>query len=108
MSLLKDFFGPFDDSDPGTVELGDCESLTTHLKTEKMIAEEYAERHFLSTQQAFGEGEMDNVFRVPGTENPADGLTKVRSDMEPLLRLLESGHFYPGSLRPLKGVAWNE
>ena len=40
--------------------------------------------------------------------NPADGLTKVRSDMVPLQGLLESGGFCPGQLRTLNGVAWKE
>ena len=73
-----------------------------------MLAEKYWVRHFLSIQQALGEGELDNAYSAPGTEKPADGLTKVRSDTVPLLRLLRPGHFNPGSLRPLEGVARKE
>ena len=72
-----------------------------------MVAEKYLVRHFLSIQQALEEGELENAYWLPGTENPADGLTKVRSDMV-LLRLLESGGFRQGRLRPLKGAAWME
>ena len=77
------------------VGLEDCESLFTRIKTKKMIPEKYLERHFLSIQQALGAGDLENAYWLPGTENPADGLTKVRSDVVPLLRLLESGSFCP-------------
>ena len=33
MSLLRDFCAPFESVGPGTVGLGDCESLFTDLKT---------------------------------------------------------------------------
>ena len=82
--------------------MGDGEILSTHLKTNKMIAEKYSARHFLRTQQAFGQGYLGNEYSAPGPENPADCLTKVRSDAAPLLRPLESGHFNPGSPGPLK------
>ena len=108
MLLLKEFYGPFEGMDPGVEGLEDCESLLTHLKTEKMIAEKCLVRRFLSIQQFLGEGDLENANWLPGTENPADSLTKVRSDMVPLLRLLESGAFCPGHLRPLKSVAWTE
>ena len=35
-------------------------------------------------------------------------MTKVKSDMPPMLRLLEHGEFHPGLLRPLKGVSSSE
>lgn len=41
-------------------------------------------------------------------ENPANGLTGVRSDVVPVLRYSESGRFNPRSLRPLWEVAWRE
>ena len=102
------YFGPFGGLDPGMMRLGDCESLASHSKTETMVAEKYRGRRFLSIQQALEEGELDNVYWAPGAENPADGLTKVRGDMAPLLRRLESGHLNDGSLRALKGAAWKE
>ena len=73
-----------------------------------MIAETYLVRHFLITQHTSEEGELENAYWLPGAENPADGLTRARSDMAPLLRLLESGCFNWGRSRPLKGAARKE
>ena len=65
-----------------------------------------AESHyFLSIQQSLGDGELENVYWFPGTEYPADGLTKLRSELGPILALLETGIFLPGFLRPLMGLA---
>ena len=88
--------------------LGDCESLLTYLKTRKMIAEGNLARHVLSTQQGLEAGDLDNAYWLPGADKPAGGLTKMRSGAVPLLRLLESGCPRPGSLRPLKEVAWKD
>ena len=96
------FSGPFEGVNPGVAGLGGCESLFTHLKTQKMVAEKYLVRHFLSKRQSLEEGGLENASWPPGAENPADGLTKVRSGAIPLLRLLETGQFRPGHLRPLK------
>ena len=84
--------------------LEDCESSLTRPKTKKMIAEEYSARHFSTTRQASKEGGMDNTSWRPGTEDPADGLTKERRNMAPLPQLLESGHFNPNPLQPLRGA----
>ena len=105
MSLLRDLHGPFGGLNLGKVELEDCESLFTHLQTKKTIAEKYLARRFLSIQHALEGGALDNVFWVLGAGNPAGGLAEVRSEMAPLLRLLECGHFNPGSSRPSRGVA---
>ena len=78
----------------------------THPKTMKMIAEKYSARLSSSIQKALEEGELDNVNWAPGPQDPADDLTKVRCEMAPLLRPLESGHSKPGPSRPPKGVAW--
>ena len=51
---------------------------------------------------------IHNIYWLPGTENPADGVTKMKSEMSPMLNLLEFGEFYPGVLRPLKGVCSSE
>ena len=107
MLLLQDWYGPSWGIDPGEVGLENCESLFTHLKT-KIIAEKYLARHFSGIQQALEGGDLENAYWLPGTEGPADGLTKMRSDAVPLLRLLESGEFCPGQLRPLLSVAWKE
>ena len=108
MLSLKKVRCPFEGMNPGVGGLGDCKSLFTLLKTKKMIAEKYLVRHFLSIQQALEAGELEDAYWLPGTENPADSLTKVRGEMALLLRLLESGAFFPGRLRPLKDVAWEE
>ena len=100
---MKDFYGPFEGVNSGLAGLGDCESLFIYLKTRTMNAETYLVRHFLGAQQALGEGDLDNAYRPPGTGNPADGLTIVRSDAAPLSRLLESSCFSPGSYDPLWG-----
>ena len=104
--LLKVWFGPFDGVNPGEVGSGDCESMATRLATAKMLSTRYLLRHFLSIQRALEGGGLGNSCWLRGAENPADGLTIVRSDVVPLLRLLESGRFPPGQLRPLEGVAW--
>ena len=66
-----------------------------------MLTEKYLVRHFRDIQQSLGEGELENAYWIPGTENPADGFTKLRSEMGPILALLETGSFQPGVLRPL-------
>ena len=73
-----------------------------------MITEKFLVRHFLSIQQALEEKELDNAYWAPGNKNPADGLTKLHSEILPLLRLLESGAYNPGILRPLKGITFSE
>ena len=103
MAMLREFYGNFSGLRPGLVGLEDCESLFTHLKKSKMVTEKFLARHFLSIQQALEQKELDNVYWIPGKGNPADGLTKLRSEILPLLRLLESGAYNPGILRPLKG-----
>ena len=108
VALLREFYAPFSHISPGMVGMEDCESLFTHLKNRKMVTEKYLARHFLSIQQFLEDGELGNVYWLPGTENPADGLTKLRSEMGPIMALLETGNFRPGILRPLKGLASRE
>ena len=91
MSILRGFYGYFTDVFSGMVGLEDCESLFADLKKKKLITEKFPDRHFLAIQQAIEIQELDNVYWIPGRENPADGLTKLRSGMLPLLRLMESG-----------------
>ena len=74
--------------------------MFTHLRNRKMVAEKYLVRHILSIQQFIEEGDLDNVYWIPGTENPADGLTKIRSEMGPILALLETGRFATWSSAP--------
>ena len=49
-----------------------------------------------------------SVYCLPGTENPAGGLTKAKSDMGPLLRMLRSETCCPGAFRPLQGSSFQE
>ena len=93
MLLLQDFSGPFECMNPGAVGLEDCGCLHTRLKTKKMVAEKYLVRHLFSIRQVLEGGGLENAYWLLGAENAADGLTKVRSDMVPLLRLPESGRF---------------
>ena len=65
-------------------------------------------RHFLGIQQTLENGDLDNVYWLLGLGNPAGGTTKIKSDMIPLLRLLESGALNPGILRLLKSVSFQE
>ena len=108
MALLREFYAPFSRMSPGLVGMEDCESLFTHLENREMITGEYLVRHFPSIQQFVEEGELDNMYWLPGTENPVDGLTKIKSEMGPILALFETGRFQPGLLRPLKGLASRE
>ena len=43
---LEDFYWPFEGANPALVGLDDCESLSTRLETEQMIAEKNMVRHF--------------------------------------------------------------
>ena len=108
MALLREFRAPSSRIAPRMVGMEDCESLFTHLKNWKMLAEKYLVRHFLGIQQFIEEGELGNAYWLPGVENPSDGLTKIKSVMGPILSLLETGRFQPGLLRPLKGLAFQE
>ena len=107
-SPSRDFYAPLESLVPGMGGWGDYESLFAYLGGEKMIPEEYPVGHLPSIQRAFEEGDMGNASWLLGTEHPADGLTKVRSGMVHLLRLLGSGRFNPGSWMPLREVAWRE
>ena len=84
MLLLKDFCGPPEGANPGSAGLEDCESLFTHLNAKKMITKKNLVRHFFSSQQAPEGGDLDNVYRLPATDNPVGGLTKVWSDVATL------------------------
>ena len=76
MTLLKEFYGPFSRVSSGLVGMEDCESLFfTHWKNREMLTEKYLARHFLGIQQSLEEGELENAYWIPGTENPAGGFT---------------------------------
>ena len=60
-----------------------------------MVAEGYSVRHLPGFQQFLVNGELGNIYSLPGLENPADGVAEVKSDILPLLRLLESSQAAP-------------
>lgn len=90
-SLLRYFSAPFEDLDPGPVGSEDCESLFNCPKTKNLISEKYLVSHLHIIQQALEQGELGDVYWLPGTGNPANGLAKERSDVVPHLRTLASG-----------------
>ena len=65
-----------------------------------MISEKYLAPHIMSTEQALEQGGLRDICALPGTENPAGGLTRVRCDMAVLLRKSESERSNP--------VSWKE
>ena len=65
-------------------------------------------RNFLAIQQDSEIQELGNAYWILGRGNPADGLTKLRGDLLPLLRPMEPGSYNPGNLRLLQGVAFRE
>ena len=69
-----------------------------------MLTEKYLVRHFLGIQQSLGEGELENVYWIPGTENPADGFTKLRSEMGPDFGLVGDGQFSARCVATASGV----
>ena len=108
MSPPREFYEPFADSTPGMAGIEDCGSLFTHLGTNKTVAEGYLAQRSLGSQQSLDINELRTASWLPGTDNPADGLTEANSDTTPLLRLLESGTFRPGALRPLRRASSRE
>ena len=88
------------------VGLENCGSLFTRLKKKQLIAEKFLARHFLVIQQAIEMEEWGNVYWIPGLGYPASGLTKLKSDLLPLLRLIGSGSYNPGNSRPFLGEAF--
>ena len=105
-SMLREFSGHFVGPFPGLVGLGDCESLSARQK--QMIAEKFSVRHLVAIRQAIEVQSVGNVYWIPGKGNPAEGLTKLHSEIFPLLRLMESGTDNPGVSRPLKGAVFGD
>ena len=69
----------------------DCESLLSHLRTGRPGTEKLLTRHFQSSLDALCVGDLGNAAWISGTENPADGLTKAKSDLGPFFNLPETG-----------------
>ena len=64
---------------------------------------EFLTRHFRRILDGLETGDLGNVAWIPGAENPADGLTKEKSDLGPLFHLLEPGIYQPGRLERPRG-----
>ena len=97
VSMLRGFYAHFLNLPPGMVGLVDCKCLFTHLKSKEITTGAFLVRHFLASQQTLETQELGNVYWLPGSENPADGLTKTESDAAELLRLSEPGTYDPGA-----------
>ena len=95
MPTFREIYGHFFDLAPGMVGLEDYESLFTHRRNKKIVAEKFLVRHLLAIRHTLKLQASDSVYWIPGLGNPADGLTKTRSDMAPLSRPLESGAYNP-------------
>ena len=98
MLLGKVVYEPFGGMNPGLAGLGDRESLYTHLKTGKRVAEKYLVRHFLSIQQALEGGEVENAFWLPGPGR------RGSPPEDPGIGLLQSGALAPPQRRGLEGA----
>ena len=94
----------------------DSNNLHSHLSSRKVVPGKYPAQHFWAIQDGLTEadpadGQM-SVFcgssvRANGMSNPADGLTKHRSDLAPLLvKLMKRGFHVEErrSLEPLPGA----
>ena len=90
VALLRELYASFADLSPGLVGLEVRESLFAYVDTARVITEKHPPRHSLSTQRSLGQGDLDTVYWLPGPEDPADGLTKERSDLAPSRRLLQA------------------
>ena len=82
-----------------------CESLLSRPRTGRLGTEKFLTRHFRSIMGALDSGDLGNVAWIPGTENPADGLTKISSELGPLLDLLKTGKYRPRTLEQLRGLS---
>ena len=72
MALSGNFYGPVADFSPGKLRMKGCESIATHLRSNKNITEENPARHFSGSQQTLRKRKLDNVYWSPVPEKPAD------------------------------------
>ena len=104
MSMLRGFYARLMDLSRRLIALEDCECPFTNLKNTGPTTEKFPIRHFLASTQFLETEELGNANWLRRVENPTDCLAEVRSDMLPLLRLMESVASYPGALRPLPNL----
>ena len=92
----------------GLSGLIDCESLLPHLRTGRSGTEKFLTRHFGSILDALEGGDLGDVAWIPGTEDPADGLTRATIDCCPLYRPLETGIYRPDRMGQLRGASFRK
>ena len=108
MNMIRELYTALGHEKLGSYGLIDCGSSLSRLRTGRPGTEKFLIRHFRSISDAMEGGGLGYVAWIPGTENPADGLTKATSDRGPLLQLLETGLYRPGRLEQLRGVSFIE
>ena len=108
MEMIREFYGPLGHQKLPAYGLIDCESLLSHLRTGRLGTEKFLTRHFRSILDAVESGDLGNVAWIPGTENPADGLTKISSELGHSLDLLKTGKYRPRTLEQLRGLSFVE
>ena len=86
----------------------DCESLLSLLRSGRLGAGGFLTRRFRSIMRALVSGDLGDVAWIPGSENSADGLTKVKSEIGPLLNRLGTGAYLPGMSEWLRGASFIE
>ena len=106
--MLSEFFVAPGHAKIRSYGLIDCGSLLSHLRTGRHGAEKFLTRHCRSIMDAMESGDLGNVAWVPGTENPADGLTKISGEIGPSLGPLEAGTYRPRALDQLRGLSFLE
>ena len=97
---LRGIYSPFLGAPPVMVGMEERGSHFVRLRNETMVSEKYSMRRCLRFQQSLEDGDLDNVYWLPGLADPADGVAEDMSDMIPLPRLLGPGAFHSGMLRP--------
>ena len=106
MDMIREFYTALGREKLGSYGLIDCESLLWHLRTGRLGTEKFLTRNFRIILGAMEGGDLGNVAWIPGTENPADGLTKATSGRGPLCQLLETGLYCPGPSEQLRGASF--
>ena len=98
VGMISEFFAALGREKIRFFGLIDCESLLSHLRTGRFGTEKVLTRHFRSILDALVSRDLGNVAWIPDTGNPADGLTKAKSELGPLFHLLDTGTHRPGRL----------
>ena len=101
VAIIREFSAAITRPKPGAFASLHCGSLFSHIRARKLGAKKFLTRRFRGIS---GATKLDNVAWIPGTDNPADGPTKVKSEMGPLLRPLEGGTYRSRHLHQNKGV----